>query len=103
VGTFSFRSNKQEHQGNAHQGRCRAHMFVMRVAEELETWPEYSERRRCWVSSSGGCSGSTTISSSIRRCRMHTTLLQQYQSWSGFMPAALWHSAWKAAVMGRSP
>lgn len=49
VGTYSFRSNKQEHQGNAHQGRCRAHMFVMRVVEELETWPEYPERRRCWV------------------------------------------------------
>ena len=25
-----------------------AHMFAMRVAEELESWPE-SYRRRCWV------------------------------------------------------
>lgn len=50
IGTFSFQSAKQERQHNVHQGRCRAYMFVMRVAEELEVWPEGTERQRCWVS-----------------------------------------------------
>lgn len=49
VGTFPFASSKQSHSNNAHQGRCLAHMFVMRVAEELDTWPEWPQRRRCWV------------------------------------------------------
>jgi diphosphoinositol-polyphosphate diphosphatase len=49
VGSFSFQSAKQERQHNVHQGRCRAYMFVMRVAEELEAWPEGTERQRCWV------------------------------------------------------
>lgn len=50
VGTFYFASSKQAHSNNVHQGRCLAHMFVMRVAEELETWPEYPQRKRLWVS-----------------------------------------------------
>lgn len=50
VGTFPFASSKQSNSNNVHQGRCLAHMFVMRVAEELETWPEYPQRKRCWVS-----------------------------------------------------
>lgn len=54
MGVFSFQSAKQERQHNVHQGRCRAHMFAMRVSEELEVWPEGLERQRCWVSQFGG-------------------------------------------------
>lgn len=53
VGMFNFKSAKQECQHNVHQGRCRAYMFVMRVSEELDMWPEGLERQRCWVSSNG--------------------------------------------------
>lgn len=49
IGMFNFQSAKQERQHNVHQGRCRAYMFVLRVSEELEAWPEGSERQRCWV------------------------------------------------------
>lgn len=49
IGVFPFSSNKPSHSTNAHQGRCLAHMFVMRVAEELDTWPEYPQRSRLWV------------------------------------------------------
>eukprot|EP00879_Flechtneria_rotunda_P005753 GHRR01006054.1.p1 GENE.GHRR01006054.1~~GHRR01006054.1.p1 ORF type:complete len:218 (+),score=61.62 GHRR01006054.1:400-1053(+) len=49
LGTFCFQSAKQERIHNVHQGRCRAYMFVMRVAEELEIWPECPDRQRCWV------------------------------------------------------
>ena len=51
VGIKAHQSAKQERQHNVHQGRCRAYMFVLRVAEELEAWPEGTERQRCWVSS----------------------------------------------------
>ena len=45
-GTFDFTSGKPGTQ----QNQCRAHMFVMHVAEELDVWPEGSERQRIWVS-----------------------------------------------------
>jgi hypothetical protein len=46
---FNFQSNKQARVNSAHQGRCVAHMFVMRVGEELAAWPEYPQRQRRWV------------------------------------------------------
>eukprot|EP00775_Hariotina_reticulata_P004482 gene4482-4736_t len=49
VGTFFFQSAKQGRVHNSHQGRCRAHMFVMRVAEVLDVWPELADRQRCWL------------------------------------------------------
>eukprot|EP00877_Chromochloris_zofingiensis_P003887 jgi/Chrzof1/1349/Cz10g04020.t1 len=55
IGTFTFQSAKQERIHNVHQGKCRAHMFVMNVAEELDMWPEGLERQRCWVSATGCC------------------------------------------------
>jgi diphosphoinositol-polyphosphate diphosphatase len=42
IGTFSFMG------GKASSG-CIAHMFVLRVAEELEVWPECNERQRSWI------------------------------------------------------
>jgi hypothetical protein len=54
VGTFFFQSAKQGRVHNLHQGRCRAHLFVMRVAEVLDVWPELSDRQRCWVGGSFG-------------------------------------------------
>jgi len=42
VGTFSFASAKHS------TYVCRAYMFVLHVAEELDVWPE-RERERCWV------------------------------------------------------
>jgi hypothetical protein len=54
LGVFPFSSAKQSHSTNQHQGRCLAHMFVMRVAEELEVWPEHPQRSRLWVSRADG-------------------------------------------------
>ncbi len=48
LGTFPYFSSKIAGAGKA-RGRCIAHMFAMRVAEELPTWPEGSTRKRVWV------------------------------------------------------
>ena len=48
LGTFPYFSSKIAGAGKA-RGRCIAHMFAMRVAEELPTWPEGSTRTRVWV------------------------------------------------------
>ena len=50
LGTFVFHSNKAARLHNAAQGRCVAHMFAMRVEEELPVWPEQKHRERIWVS-----------------------------------------------------
>lgn len=71
VGTFRFASSKQSHSNNVHQGRCLAHMFVMRVAEELETWPEYPQRRRCWVSSTHSHRHTPCCSTACMRRQLH--------------------------------
>lgn len=42
---FEFKSGKP----GAHQNICKTHVFVMHVAEELDVWPEGSERKRIWV------------------------------------------------------
>lgn len=85
VGTFRFASTKQSNTTNAHQGRCLAHMFVMRVAEELEVWPEFPQRKRCWVS--WWCSGGAVAVSSRRRggnsSRGSTPLLSTWQQEKG--------------------
>eukprot|EP01026_Neomeris_dumetosa_P079737 TRINITY_DN873_c0_g1_i1.p3 TRINITY_DN873_c0_g1~~TRINITY_DN873_c0_g1_i1.p3 ORF type:complete len:194 (-),score=42.64 TRINITY_DN873_c0_g1_i1:593-1174(-) len=44
LGEFAFESRK------ADQGRCIARMYVMRVLEVLNSWPEQAERDRRWVS-----------------------------------------------------
>ena len=49
VGAFAFQSNKQARRGDANQGRCVAHIFVMRVCEELAAWPEGAQRQRRWM------------------------------------------------------
>ena len=53
LGQFTFQSHKQERLHNVHQGRCRAYMFIMHVEEELQAWPEFPDRQRCWVSAKG--------------------------------------------------
>ncbi|GBF92992.1 nudix hydrolase mitochondrial [Raphidocelis subcapitata] len=50
VGVFNFQSAKQARLNSTHQGRCAAHIFVLRVGEELEAWPEHSQRQRRWMS-----------------------------------------------------
>eukprot|EP01025_Chloroclados_australasicus_P059905 TRINITY_DN760_c1_g2_i1.p1 TRINITY_DN760_c1_g2~~TRINITY_DN760_c1_g2_i1.p1 ORF type:complete len:201 (-),score=36.96 TRINITY_DN760_c1_g2_i1:749-1351(-) len=44
LGKFPFDSRK------VYEGRCIAHMFVMRVQEVLNKWPEQHQRNRRWVS-----------------------------------------------------
>ena len=54
MGTFPYFSGKIAAAGMA-RGRCIAHMFAMRVAEELPTWPEGSTRQRVWVRMRPSC------------------------------------------------
>lgn len=49
LGEFPFYSGKASRLEQANQGRCLAYMFVMHVAEELQTWPEGEKRTRIWV------------------------------------------------------
>lgn len=49
LGEFPFYSGKASRLQQANQGRCLAYMFVMHVAEELQTWPEGGKRTRLWV------------------------------------------------------
>ena len=46
LGTFDFTSKKQR---NFSVNTCRAHIFAMRVMEQLESWPEQAYRKRHWV------------------------------------------------------
>ncbi|GBF99491.1 hypothetical protein Rsub_12269 [Raphidocelis subcapitata] len=51
VGVFDVRSAKDAARlDTAHRGRCVAHLFVMRVGEELDAWPELGQRQRRWMS-----------------------------------------------------
>jgi len=50
IGSYTFSSAKAARLHSADQGRCVAHMFAMRVAEELPVWPEAGQRRRVWCS-----------------------------------------------------
>jgi hypothetical protein len=43
LGCFAFTSAKE------HRSVYKAHMFVMRVLEELDMWPEQDQRQRSWV------------------------------------------------------
>ena len=52
LGAFSFHSGKASRLQQANQGRCVAYMFIMHVAEELQTWPEGEKRTRLWVRTS---------------------------------------------------
>ena len=49
MGIFPFQSGKAEHRQNATQCKCLAHIFVLRVLEVLDSWPESQERQRLWV------------------------------------------------------
>ena len=53
LGTFVFHSSKAARLHDAAQGRCIAHMFAMRVEEELPVWPEQRHRERLWVNFNG--------------------------------------------------
>lgn len=50
LGTFFFQSGKNGQLANGRRGGCTAYMYVLHVAEELDVWPESSERTRSWVS-----------------------------------------------------
>jgi len=49
LGTFPYFSSKLAPGAGQARGRCIAHIFAMRVAEELPTWPEGCTRKRVWV------------------------------------------------------
>eukprot|EP00955_Chlamydomonas_euryale_P002946 31121-Chlamydomonas_euryale.AAC.5 len=49
LGAFPFTSCKPSAPHTRNQGRCVAHMFLLRVEEELSEWPEGRERRRRWL------------------------------------------------------
>jgi hypothetical protein len=78
-----------------HQGRCLAHMFVMRVAEELEVWPEYPQRKRAWVSATvhgripqhpQPCAAASDVTCSSRG--MEIKLAHTAPAWSSSMSLA---------------
>jgi len=83
LGQFTFQSHKQERLHNVHQGRCRAYMFIMHVEEELQAWPEFPDRQRCWVSLS-------EASSKCRHQWMREALAiwVRRQGWEPLLPAA---------------
>lgn len=49
LGTFPFLSHKHGDEDRSHY-QCLAYMYVMRVEELLDEWPEQQERQRCWFS-----------------------------------------------------
>mmetsp|Transcript_3993 Transcript_3993/g.13996 ORF Transcript_3993/g.13996 Transcript_3993/m.13996 type:complete len:218 (-) Transcript_3993:1038-1691(-) len=72
LGEFEFESKRAARNGKAGaEGRCLARVFVMRVAEELEEWPEQNMRVREW------CSPPDAIS----RCR-HEWMQAALRKWS---------------------
>jgi len=46
LGIFAFASNKRCFPGNT----CLAHVFALRVVEQLDKWPEQNSRKRQWFS-----------------------------------------------------
>ena len=48
LGIFGFRSKKRRHYPD--MSMCLAHVFAMRVIEQLDSWPEQTFRKRRWVS-----------------------------------------------------
>ncbi len=69
---FPFASSKAPPPNGsaARTGGCAAHMFVMHVGEELPTWPEGSERQRCWVG----------LREASERCR-HSWMREALHTW----------------------
>eukprot|EP00271_Cylindrocystis_brebissonii_P017799 TRINITY_DN4771_c0_g1_i1.p1 TRINITY_DN4771_c0_g1~~TRINITY_DN4771_c0_g1_i1.p1 ORF type:complete len:190 (+),score=38.86 TRINITY_DN4771_c0_g1_i1:358-927(+) len=48
LGTFTFSSKRQRSKHNP-EGCCEAHVFVLLVRTQLDTWPEQSSRKRVWM------------------------------------------------------
>lgn len=46
LGIFKFTSKKRNHFS---ANTCLAHVFAMRVVEQLDAWPEQTFRKRGWV------------------------------------------------------
>ena len=63
LGTYPF-SNRKPVPG---QKGCIAHLFIMHVQEELETWPECANRARRWVRS---LPNSASATRRRQRCRL---------------------------------
>ena len=68
LGVYPF-SNRKPSSG---QNGCIAHMFVMNVQEELDTWPESNKRVRQWVRS---CCVNSLFGSPLRTCCCMVQLL----------------------------
>lgn len=84
LGTYCFQSAKEARRRDAHQGRCIAHVFVMRVAEELDQWPEQTVREREWFS----------LQEALRKC-CHAWMREALSSWVA-------QNGWGAALNGNS-
>lgn len=50
LGRFRYVGKPDRRHTAGTQVACVVHMFVMHVAEELQTWPEQEQRQRHWVS-----------------------------------------------------
>lgn len=49
LGYYSFNKSKRMQDEFCPQGVCKAAMFVLLVKEELQSWPEQSNRQRSWL------------------------------------------------------
>ncbi|GMH45655.1 hypothetical protein BSKO_13612 [Bryopsis sp. KO-2023] len=54
IGVFPFVSQKRSDLADS-KGKCLAHMYVLRVEEELVEWPEQDLRKRSWHSLEEAC------------------------------------------------
>eukprot|EP00898_Chlorokybus_atmophyticus_P005624 jgi/Chlat1/6062/Chrsp4S06215 len=67
--SVDFFSAREAEQGEA-QGECRAHVFILRVTEQLDVWPEMHRRIRQWY----------PLSQAIEVCR-HKWMRNSLESW----------------------
>ncbi|KAL6530546.1 Nudix hydrolase 16, mitochondrial [Orobanche minor] len=73
LGCFSFKSKTLQDEYSP-EGLCRAAMYALHVKEELDCWPEKSQRKRSWL----------TIPEAVKCCRhawMHEALEKGFSKW----------------------
>ncbi|XP_074555941.1 nudix hydrolase 16, mitochondrial-like [Curcuma longa] len=73
LGDYFFKSKTLQDEFSP-EGLCKAAVFAMQVAEELESWPEQSTRNRSWV----------TLSEAMEQCRhpwMQDALREGFSKW----------------------
>ncbi|KAL6498531.1 Nudix hydrolase 16, mitochondrial [Orobanche hederae] len=73
LGCFSFKSKTLQDEYSP-EGLCRAAMYALHVKEELDCWPEKSQRKRSWL----------TIPEAVKCCRhawMQEALEKGFSKW----------------------